>query len=244
MLKKYVERLALPKGEWTPPPIDRCHLLMPHVSVQKGARQIVRRSKSHNSTVLLDPTDMTGKQGESDGEHNAVLLAIANPAVKSFICQAPAIEYPDDDGVIHEHYFDLLLYMRNGERRAVVVKPKRYSTGRNIDYEALAERLAAYLPDDFADHVDLLTRTDMPAWLISNASLIRSSLFDPLSFLHEQILDRAREIEEPVTIRRLIAPFGRGLRAVARLMYGLQLAQVEPGLITQDAIVVAVSGRD
>lgn len=247
MLNQFRERLALPAGHWTPPEQDRCHLFVPNVETQWGARRIAMRSKSHNSGVILDPTDHMGKLAESDPEHNAILLTMADPEVRSFICQAPPIEYPDADGVMHEHFFDLLLEMWSSERRAVMIKQAPTAVaddGEVKDYEVFAAHLAEWLPEDFADTVVLLTAIDMPAWLLSNASLIRSSRLEPAGYLDEQVLERARSIGRPVAVRELLAPFDRGLRAVARLIYAMKLGQVEPGLLCRDAIVVATLGQD
>lgn len=235
MLQTFKDRLR-PRGSWLPgAPMTRSMW----VSVPKlkpGSRRVAMATRGHNSATVVDPNDGFAKQLESDVEHSAFLLFTADPSIVSIVCQAPPIEYVNADGEFKEHFFDFLIERTCGRKEAVMAKDEEGA--RLKDVESLANLLAGQLPPDFADGVVLITKGDMPEWLVSNARLIRSCRMEQPNDDDEAIEAFAANTTGPISVHELCkAAAPRGFRAVARLIFRGVLQQVSPGLIKPETLV-------
>lgn len=227
-----------PPVPWRPWSVDRGNISVRLPPRVHGSRNFAMASKGHNSSVVVDPNDFAAKSCESGIEHNAFLVATADPDVVSIICQAPPIDYADRDGVVFTTTFDFLITLRDGTRQAVMVK--KADKVRRAELEILAARIASQLPEGFADCVCLVTDEDLPAWLVSNARLIHAVRLDRACELDEEVAARAEAIFEPVSIAELCSPWApRGPRSVARLIFAGRIRQLHRGLIEPATMVVA-----
>lgn len=235
-----LQRSLRPHAPWVPPVRGISSISVTLPPRVHGSRRVSMATKGHNSSIVVDPTDMAAKELESGIEHKAFLLLGADPKVASIECQAPPVEYVDTDGVIHEHTFDFLVRYHDGLRDAVMVK--KADKVRRAHLEDLAALLADQLPETFADSVILITDEDLPEWLVANCRLLRSARLDKPSALDAEIARRAAMLFEPVSIEELCRPFApRGFRSVARLLFAGELRQVAPGLIEPETLVVAAA---
>src|SRR5690606_17922307 len=135
--------------------------------------------------------------------------------VQSIVCQAPPLEWVDADGELHHHFFDFLVEMKSGLRKALMVKSAEKADRDEL--EDFAELLADQMPPDFADKVVLLTDEDFPSWLVANARLIHSARLDEapgfnsdtavcgavLADIDAVVAERAAEFDEPVPVSML-----------------------------------------
>ena len=239
MLRRF-QRSLRPNAPWMPPVCGTSSISVTLPHRVRGSRRVSMATKGHNSSIVVDPNDGAAKDLESSIEHAAYLTLCADPKVKGIQCQAPPIDYVDQDGEVHEHTFDFLVTYCDGFRDAVMVK--HADKVRRADLETFAAQLAEQLPDGFADDVLLINNEDLPEWLLSNARLVRSARLDQPSSLDREIADRAADLFAPVTIDELCRPFAPlGFRSVARLLYSGHLRQLEPGLIEPHTVVVAVA---
>lgn len=235
-----LQRSLRPHPHWEPPSIDTTPAIVRLPARKKGSRPVSMATRGHNSSVVVDPNDNLAKELESSIEHDAYLVLTADPEVVHIVCQARPIEYVDRDGEVHEHFFDFLATMKDGRRVAVMAKSAEKV--RRDKLEEVAKELAAQIPDTFADEVLLITKDDMPEWLVANARLIRSSRLDKSTTRDQAILQHALTLPEPVSIEELCGSFAPyGARSVARLLHAGHLRQIEAGLIGPTTMVVATA---
>jgi hypothetical protein len=220
----------------TAPAVDGRVIKLPKLQV--GGRKIARHNRGSNTGYIFDPIDFVLRECESDKELSAVLLAFAEKEIVSVVCQAPAFEYFDEDGVERTTYFDLLLKFADGRRVVVMVKTSERVWKKNIARQAA--HIASQL-NGFADGVRLVTEADMPGWLVYNARLFHSVRQDPLNGLDDLVVARARELDHLVTIEELLRPFQGGFRSAARLLFEGKLISLNPERVVPETLVKAVS---
>jgi hypothetical protein len=225
---------------WSPKPRQESSIRVPKREKVRGFRTVAVGVRGNSTSIVVDPNDGYAKILGSNIEHNAFMAFCADPTVKSIVCQAPGMEWVDEDGVVHEHFFDFLVQLHSGYRKAVMCK--KAEKARHDRLEDFAALLAEQMPPGFADEVVLLTDEDMPAWLVANARLIHSARLDeapgfnadaatcvsPLTGLDAVVADRAGQFADPVPVSTLLEPIGEeGFRSVARLVFKGVLAPVE-----------------
>lgn len=237
---------------WSPKPRQESSIRVRKRERIEGHLTVALGVQGHSTSVVVDPNDGYAKALGSHIEHNVFMTLCADPEVRSIVCQAPSIEWVDADGEVHDHYFDFLVELRSGHRKAVMVKDG--DKARRDVLEDFAALLAEQMPPGFADEVVLITDEDLPAWLVANARLIHSARLDEapgfnadtatcravLADIDAIVADRAAEFTEPVSVSTLLQPIGEhGFRAVPRLIFKGVLAQVQPqSRIGWDSLVV------
>lgn len=242
---------------WTPPARTSSSIRIRKRERKAGYRTVALGVRGNSTSVVVDPNDGYAKALGSNIEHNAFMTFCADRMVRNIVCQAPPFQWFDEDGVVHTHTFDFLLELVDGKRVAVMVK--NATKARMDNLELFADRLASQMPLDFANDVTLMTDEDLPAWLVANARLIHSSRLDEAPGFNADsaeckalvvgvdadVLERAQEFDEPVTIEHLLEPIGdEGFRAVARLIFAGHLQQAEPQTrISWTSLVEKVAAR-
>lgn len=218
----------------TPPAVNGRLIKLPKLKV--GGRKIARHNRGSNTGYLFDPISFVFRECESDKELAAVLIAFAEKDIVSVVCQAPAFDYVDEEGVARTTYFDLLLTFADGRTIVVMVKTSERAWKKDIARQAA--HIAGQL-DGFADAVRLVTEADMPAWLVHNARLFHSVRQDPTNHLDEQVHARAVELACDLPISELLSPFDGGFRSAARLLFSGRLVSVKPERIFPETEVRA-----
>ncbi|MFC5507077.1 hypothetical protein [Bosea massiliensis] len=230
---------------WSPPSVNYCVFKAPQLKDTPVARRPVIRSRNHNGSVMIDPGDYLIKPAESNIEHNALLVLMADPDVVKVDCQQGPIAYTDQSGGEHTTVFDIVVTLKNGSRIAVVVK--RATKARKDDIGEWLQLVTDQLPSWFADSTVLVTDEHMPSWLVSNARLFHSVRFDVARTVEEEIVRYADELRVPVSIRELASPFGgtsKVFRAIVRQIFCGNLKQSAPGLISPTTVVQSTRSQE
>jgi len=178
---------------------------------------------------------------ESGHERGFILAYLAQRATKTVIEQSPRFEYVDEDGVCHEHIFDLLVILHDGKRIAIDVKPHALLASSNL--KALHERIAGQMSPDIADELLIVTEKRL-----SRADKYNYELYYTV---HRQkwpkddavVASLIKKLKGPTEITRIVKASkldGYGFNAVVRAIASGQLGLIKPKdvLITHEAIVV------
>lgn len=141
------------------------------------SRGISLRSSHNYRGSYVDHVQNREIAFESRLELHMIMLLVASEAFDKFEEQPEAVEYVDDDGVAHQHTFDLFGVTKDGLRVLIDVKPKDRveSSGiltvqrliREQHGTALADRILLRTdehihPDDVADAAMVIRARRMP----------------------------------------------------------------------------------
>jgi hypothetical protein len=178
---------------------------------------------------------------ESDHECGFILAYLAQRATKTVIEQAPRFEYVDDDGVCHEHIFDLLVILHSGKRIAIDVKPHKLLTSSNL--KAVHKLIAGQMSPDIADELLIVT--------LKRLSRANKYNYELYYAVHRQkwpeddavVAALIRKLKGPTPIEKIVKASkldGYGFNAVVRAIAAGQLDLIKPHdvLITHEAMVV------
>lgn len=177
------------------------------------------RSRGSNQGILVT----TGEHPrqifyDSTGELGVFHYAFARRDVVDVREQQEAI-YRDDAGMIRRHYFDAILTMRDGTRKAVSYKPHRRAEALN--FAAYLVDLAERISPAVADEIVLLTERDLPRATLHNAALLHDCRRDPPGEADAAVLAVLDRITGQISVAHLrdATPYeGEAFRAIVRLI--------------------------
>lgn len=90
-----------------------------------ASRNISLSARGSYRCTLVDHTNNRQIRCESRLERNVYMVILAHRDIESLHEQPPAVQYIDENGVVHEHTFDALVRMSDGTRIAIDVKPRQ-----------------------------------------------------------------------------------------------------------------------
>lgn len=178
---------------------------------------------------------------ESRGERNALLKFLADRDTINVVEQTPRVEWVDEDGVVHQHFFDMLVTKRVGRdvaKVAVDVKPAAKVASSGI--RELHAFLAGQMRRGTADELLVFTEKKFTQADLYNVELFHSVFRQEYPDDDAVILGLIRKMKGPAEIADLVAASGLGgygLNAVARAIAVGHLALVDPVRITRHAVV-------
>lgn len=143
-------------------------LKIPHPS--KAARKISGSSPKNYRGSTIDHARNVELSFESLLELAALLIWLASGRTANILEQPPAIEYYDDDGVLHHHFFDFLAVMNDGLRVLVDVKPAALVASSGI--LKVQQKIREQHGKKVADRILLRTEEHMHRDDVADAKLI------------------------------------------------------------------------
>jgi hypothetical protein len=81
-----------------------------------------KNSKRGTRGTIISSLEQIDIQYWSELEHRSAAILLADPTIRELRCQTPTVEWPDEDGVLHEHRFDFFAVYHDGTQRAFNVK--------------------------------------------------------------------------------------------------------------------------
>ena len=154
---------------------------------------------------------------ESHLELMVLFLLAVMPSVAQIIDQPPAVTYTDDAGIARRHTFDFLVYLTDGTRIYVAVKPAEKVERSGI--RRTVELIAQQLPPAIADRIVIVTDTDFTRVDRYNAQQAFECLRFPISADDDLIERMTSTLLGSVKIADLVSASGlggTGFRAVVR----------------------------
>ena len=178
---------------------------------------------------------------ESGLERGFILAYLAQRATKSVIEQSPRFEYVDEDGVCHEHIFDLLVILHSGKRIAVDVKPHAKLKSSNL--KVVHELIAGQMSPDIADELLIVTEKRLSRADRYNYELYYAVHREEWPEDDAVVAGLIKKLKGPVPIEKIVEKSkreGYGFNAVVRAVAAGQLDLVKPRdiLVTHDAMVI------
>ncbi|RXF67956.1 hypothetical protein [Hansschlegelia zhihuaiae] len=124
-------------------------LVLPHPTL--ATRSISSSSPYNYRGHIVDHERNIELTFESGLERNALWLWLASTAIVMIQEQPAAVEYFDDDGVLHHHTFDFLAVTHAGRRALVDVKPAALVERSNIVFvqQLIREQYGTSLADRY-----------------------------------------------------------------------------------------------
>ncbi|KQQ13639.1 hypothetical protein ASF53_11745 [Methylobacterium sp. Leaf123] len=202
------------------------------------------RSRGSNQGVLVT----TGEHRrqifyESSGECGLFHYAFARGDVVDVLEQQAAV-YRDDAGIVRKHYFDAILTMRDGTRKAVSYKPSRRAD--TIGFADYLIDLAARISPVVADEILLITERDLPKDALYNAALLHDCRRDPPGDADAAVLSVLATVVGEISIGDLRDATGYGgeaFRAIVRLIGSRRITTKGFAAITADTLVWAAGAE-
>ncbi|MEZ0221951.1 MAG: hypothetical protein ACAH22_16785 [Tardiphaga sp.] len=180
---------------------------------------------------------------ESSGELGLFHYGFARGDVVDVREQQAAV-YRDDAGIVRRHYFDAILTMRDGTRKAVSYKPSRRADA--IGFADFLVDLAARISPAVADEIVLLTERDLPRDAVHNAALLHDCRRDPPGDADEAVLAVLKGITGQISIAHLrdATPYeGEAFRAIIRLIGSGKIVAQGNERICGETLVQAVGRK-
>lgn len=153
--------------------------------------------------------------------------------------QPAAVSYLDIGGRRRFHTFDFLVFMKNGQRRAIAVKPESRVQSSRIEQTLAA--INEQMPRDFADRAYLFTETQIRRGLAANGKLILRHRRSR----NEEDMDAVKRVLQPlhgpIRIREVMEKTGmkaRAFGAIVCLFDDGVVNLVDRGPINEDRSVV------
>lgn len=202
------------------------------------------RSRGSNQGVLVT----TGERPrqifyDSSGELGVFHYSLARRDVVDIREQQEAI-YRDAAGTVRRHYFDAILTMRDGTRKAISYKPFRRAEA--IHFADYLNDLAGRISPAIADEIVLITERDLPRSVLHNAALLHDCRRDPPGEADAAILNVLTKITGQISIadlRDATSYQGEAFRAIVRLIGSGDLVVQGSGRISGDTLVHAAHRR-
>lgn len=197
-------------------------------------RKPTRKKIGSNTGSLIDPFRCREIYYESNLERDHILVWIANPDVLE-IQEQYRVEYLCN-GLVNEHFVDVLVTFRNGTRCAYFIKYDNQLRSSRIHCQIQA--IAAGCSDDFADELRILTEKHVDETAISNANLIVNAgrQFDEDAIrIVRAALSFAPAVVTPRQIGRQTGLSQRGEDALAALLQSGAVSIAQGRQITADA---------
>lgn len=198
------------------------------------------RSRASTQGVLVT-TELEPRQVffASLGEFGLLTTLLARQDVVDVSEQQEAV-YRDDAGVTRRHYFDFVVRMRDGVRKALAYKPSERVEALN--FEAFLHDLAGRISPEVADEIVLITEADIPRATIRNAALLHDCRRDPPGEADAAVLAALSTVVGQISIGDLRDATGYGgeaFRAIIRLIGSRRIATKGFAAITADTLVWA-----
>jgi hypothetical protein len=176
---------------------------------------------------------------ESRLERGFILAYLAQRATKSVIEQSPRFEYVNEDGVFHEHIFDLLVTRHDGKRLAVDVKPYIKSS----DLKALHKCIAGQMSPDIANELLIVTEKKLSRADRYNYELYYAVHREDWPEDDAVVAALIKKLRGPTPIEKIVEKSkldGYGFNAVVRAVAAGRLDLVKPRdvLVTHEATVI------
>jgi len=174
---------------------------------------------------------------ESRLERHVALAFRARPDTKDLVEQTPRVLYRDDDGVVREHIFDLLVTAWNGMKTAVFVKP---SALWRPSMKRMLELIAAQISPQVANRVLPFTEKKLSRADRHNAELIQEYCRQPDADDDAAIAQLIAAMTGPTAIKDLVEDSGLngyGYRAVVRAIAAGAVRLTKPGMINHSALI-------
>ncbi|MCJ2094390.1 hypothetical protein MKK67_18100 [Methylobacterium sp. J-072] len=201
------------------------------------------RSRGSNQGILVTAAPRPRQIiYESSGELGFFHYALARGDVVDIREQQEAI-YRDNEGSIRRHYFDAILTMYDGTRKAVSYKPHRRAGA--ISFEAYLADLAGRISPAIADEIVLITERDLPRATLHNSALLHDCRRDPPGDADAAILAVLANITGQISVANLrdaTAYAGEAFRAIVRLIGSGRVVAQGDGRISGGTLVRA-AGR-
>lgn len=202
------------------------------------------RSRGSNQGILITPGEAPRQIFyESSGELGLFHYALARGDVVD-VREQQAVLYRDDAGVARTHYFDAILTMRDGTRKAVSYKPSRRAEA--IGFADFLVDLAARISPAVADEILLITERDLPRDALHNAALLHDCRRDPPGDADEAVLAVLATITGHVSIadlRDATSYEGEAFRAIVRLIGAGRIVAQGAGRISGGTLVRAAGQK-
>ena len=178
---------------------------------------------------------------ESRLERGFILAYLAQRATKSVIEQSPRFEYFDEDGVFHEHVFDLLVIRHDGQRFAIDVKPHAKLASSNL--KALHNCIAGQMSPDIANELLIVTEKKLSRADRYNYELYYAVHREQWPEDDAVVAALIKKLKGPTPIEKIVEKSkldGYGFNAVVRAVAAGQLSLVKPRdvLVTHEAMVI------
>jgi hypothetical protein len=178
---------------------------------------------------------------ESRHERGFILAYLAQRATKSVIEQSPRFEYVDDDGVCHEHIFDLLVILHSGKRIAIDVKPHERLQSSNL--RGIHDLIAGQMSPDIADELLIVTDKRLSPADRYNYELYYAVHREKWPEDDAVVASLIRKLKGPTEIARIVKASkldGYGFNALVRAIAAGELNLIKPKdvLITHESVVV------
>ncbi len=202
------------------------------------------RSRGSNQGILVT----TGERPrqlfyESSGELGLLHYALARGDVVDVREQQAAL-YRDDAGVVRTHYFDAVLTMRDGMRKAVSYKPSRRAEA--IGFAEYLTDLAARISPAVADEILLITERDLSKDALHNAALLHDCRRDSPGEADAAVLAVLAKVTGQISVadlRDATSYEGEAFRAIVRLIGAGCIVAQGTGRISGRTLVRAARRR-
>jgi hypothetical protein len=206
-----------------------------------ASRSIAKSSRNHFNGYLIDDLGSGRKiRTESHLELNVLLVLLMRPNIASVVEQLPPIRYCDAKGTWQTHCFDFLATHRDGTRLAIAVKPWKHA--RRHDMAGRLACVARYMPEGFADRIQLITERHLDPVDVHNAWLLHG-VRHPEPDVDALAVAATAAIEGAVRLQDLVDAIGmagRGMRALLRLVRAGRLSPVAHERLTHETYVKRV----
>ncbi len=197
--------------------------------------------KHFTGSIVFGDHEGQVMQFESHTEKLTALVMIGRPNYVKLEAQIP-FHWVNRDGKPVTHFFDFRVTLRDGTRRALIVKNAWKAA--KLDFQADMRLLARQVTAVFADAVSVVTEKHLDPIEVHNAELLNSArLPDPGP--DAAVLRVVADISGAVKISDIVAAAGvsgRGFLAVVRLIgrHELELVaheRIEPGVLVRRRFV-------
>ncbi|SEP41236.1 hypothetical protein SAMN04487843_116104 [Methylobacterium sp. ap11] len=202
------------------------------------------RSRGSNQGILVTTGDAPRQIFyESSGELGLLHYALARGDIVDVREQQAAI-YRDDAGVVRTHYFDAVLTMRDGTRKAVSYKPRRRAEA--LHFADYLGDLAARISPVVADEIIHNTERDLPKDALHNAALLHDCRRDSPGEADAAVLAVLAKVTGQISVadlRDATSYEGEAFRAIVRLIGAGCIVAQGTGRISGGTLVRAAKRR-
>lgn len=171
-----------------------------------GSRRIPSLSRGAFTVTLVDPLANRVVICESVLEARLWFILRIDPQVAWIWEQPQPILYRDEDGTVHRHTFDFLVFLRDGRRIAIAVKPHGKVASSGIEHTL--DLIRAQSGTVYADKILLRTEAHITRTRSYNARLIFEAFCERDPEAVDTIAALVRTLQGAVRIGDLIRVSG------------------------------------
>ncbi|WP_417683975.1 hypothetical protein [Roseibium sp.] len=200
----------------------------------EASRNVSLKSKVSNRGFLLNSTCLRWAGCESLLERDFLTILLAHPEAELFQEQPEPVTYVDAEGKTRTHTFDVLVFLKNGQRIAYDIKPEKLKVRSQIE---ATHRLIKKQHPNYAAKLVVRTDLEISRVHVRNAELILRSrtLWDEEAV--EQLRQHLTSMHGVFRFAALVALFdceADGFNAVLNLIDSQELKPVKRGPINDN----------